>query len=235
MNPALYLPAILVAFVITLLEMTEVVVLVIAVTAGHPTARPGATGAVAGVTVVALLAVGVGALLGAFAHTYLLWVSAALLAAFGVYLFRSTFRSYRYAGLPPSAARPSKFAGGLQFGTGFTAGAVEAVEAVVVLLGLTAAGFGFSAVVGAFAAGAVLVVLALLIHEKLRRIKVPWLKLFGTSMLFTFATFWLGEALGYPWPGSDLFLIPLFILSLLVTRALIQVGLARGRLTPHRA
>jgi len=223
----LYLPAVLVAFTLTLLEMTEVVVLVIAVTADHPTVRPGATGAVAGVGVVSLLAIGVGAALAVVAHTYLLWVSAFLLAAFGVFLFRSTLRSYRRAALPPSSAPPSKYADGFQFGAGFSAGAVEAVEVVVVLLGLTAAGYALSAIVGALLAGGILVVLALLVHERLRRIKVPWLKLFGTSMLFTFAAFWLGEALGVAWPGSDLFLIPLFVVSILAARGFIQLGLDR--------
>jgi Ca2+/H+ antiporter, TMEM165/GDT1 family len=224
----LYLPALLVAFLLTLLEMTEVVILVIAVSADHPTARPGATGAVAGVTLVSVLAVGIGALLGVFAHTYLLWVSAALLAGFGVVLFRSTLRSYRRALLPPGSLPAGKFAAGIQFGAGFTAGAVEAVEVVVVLLGLTAAGYAFSALVGALLAGALLIGLALVVHERLRRIKVPWLKLFGTSMLFTFAVFWLGEALGYAWPGADLFLIPLFVVAILVSRGLIQLGLPRS-------
>ncbi len=102
---------------------------------------------------------------------------------------------------------------------------MEAVEVVIVLLGLTAAGYAFSAIVGALLAGGILIVLAFLVHERLRRIKVPWLKLFGTAMLFTFAAFWLGEALGVAWPGSDLFLIPLFVVSILAARGLIQLGL----------
>jgi Ca2+/H+ antiporter, TMEM165/GDT1 family len=220
---SLYLPALLAAFLITLLEMTEVVILVVAVSADHPTARPGATGAVAGVTMVSLLALAVGALLGVFARTYLLWASALLLTAFGVFLFRSTLRSYRRAALPPGSGPPGKLAGAVQFGTGFTVGSVEAVETVVVLLGITAAGYAFSALVGALVAGALLVVLALLVHERLRRIKVPWLKLLGTSMLFTFAVFWFGEALGVVWPGGDLFLVPLFVLAILSVRGGLQL------------
>jgi Ca2+/H+ antiporter, TMEM165/GDT1 family len=226
MTLSLYVPALLAAFLITLLEMTEVVILVVAVTAEHPTARPGATGAVAGVAMVSFLAAGVGAFLGVFDHLYLLWVSAVLLTAFGVFLFRSTLRTYRRAALPPGNAPPPKFGAAVQFGAGFTAGTVEAVEVVVVLLGITAAGYAFSALVGAVLAGAILVVLAFLVHERLRRIKVPWLKLLGTSMLFTFAVFWFGEALGIAWPGSDLFLIPLFVLSILTVRGVLQLGLA---------
>ena len=229
----LYLPALLGAFLITLLEMTEVVILVIAVSADHPTARPGATGAVAGVAVVSAVAVGVGAALGAFPHADLLYVSAALLAAFGLFLFRSTLKSYRRAAQPSGTAHPSAVASAVQFGTGFTAGGVEAVETVIVLLGLSAAGYTFSAVVGAVLAGGILIVLALGLHERLRRIKVPWLKWLGTSMLFTFATFWLGEALGLSWPGSDLFLIPLFLVALVLTRGAVQLRLSgRGTTNP---
>jgi Ca2+/H+ antiporter, TMEM165/GDT1 family len=228
---ALYLPAVLASFLITMLEMTEVVILVVAVSADHPTARPGATGAVAGVGMVSLLALAVGAFLGAFDHAYLLWVSGILLAAFGVFLFRSTLRSYRRAAAPPGSGPPPKFAGAVQFGAGFTSGTVEAIEVVVVLLGITAAGYGFSAIVGAVVAGAILVVLALLVHERLRRIKVPWLKLLGTSMLFTFAVFWFGEALGVPWPGADLFLIALFVVSILCVRGAIQLGLTAPKAT----
>jgi Ca2+/H+ antiporter, TMEM165/GDT1 family len=223
---ALYLPALLAAFLITVLEMTEVVVLVVAVSADHPTARPGATGAAAGVTVVALLALGVGAALALVRPSVLLFVSGVLLAGFGVFLFRSTLRSYRRAAAPPTGpVPPSKVAGAVQFGAGFTAGGVEAVEVVVVLLGIVAAGYATSAIVGALAGGTILVVAAFFLHEQLRRIKVPWLKLLGTSMLFTFATFWFGEAVGVRWPAGDLFLIPLFVLALLLTRAAIQWGL----------
>lgn len=234
MDLSLYVPAVLTAFLITLLEMTEVVVLVIAVSSDHPTARPGAAGAVVGVALVSAAAVGVGAALGVFSHTYLLWVSAVLLAAFGVFLLRSTLRSYRRAAMPPGRAPPSKMAGALQFGTGLTAGGVEAVEVVVVLLGITAAGYALSAVVGALLGGAVLIVLAFLVHEQLRRIKVPWLKLLGTSMLFTFATFWFGEALGVRWPGSDLFLVPLFVVALIASRGAVEAGLRMPRSPPAR-
>ncbi|MCI4365727.1 MAG: hypothetical protein L3K10_06680 [Thermoplasmata archaeon] len=232
MTLALYLPALITAFLITIIEMTEVVVLVVAVSADHPSARPGATGAVVGVVGVSVIAVGIGAALSVVSHFYLLWASALVLAAFGVFLFRSTVRSYRRAALPPGTGPPSKVAGALQFGTGLTAGVVEAIEVVIVLLGITAAGYALSAIVGALVGGVALIVLAFLVHERLRRIKVPWLKLAATSMLFTFAAFWFGEALGVSWPEADLFLIPLFVVALLVTRGLIQVQLALRAVPP---
>ncbi len=102
-------------------------------------------------------------------------------------------------------------------------GAVEATEAVIVLLALTAAGYGFSAILGAVLGGAVLIVAALLVHDRIRRIKVPWLKVGGTSLVFTFAVFWGGEAAGIQWPGGDLFLIPLVILAVLIVRGGVAV------------
>jgi Ca2+/H+ antiporter, TMEM165/GDT1 family len=215
----IYLPALLAAFLITVLEMTEVVALVFALAADHSTVRTGALGAVGGTAVVAAVAFGFGAVLIAFPRDYLLWGSAAVLAAFGVFLFRSTLRTYRrrraaLLGVP--APNPSHSAA--QFAGGFSVGAVESTETVIVLLALAAAGYGFSALVGAVLAGALLVVVAFVVHDRIRRIKVPWLKLGGTSVIFSFAVFWAGEAAGVAWPGGDLFLLVLVGLGLLTVR-----------------
>jgi len=221
---ALYLPALVVAFLITLLEMTEVVALAFALSADQPSIRPVAAGAVAGTAVVGGIAVGFGAVLVAFPHEYLLWGSAVVLAAFGAFLFRSTLRTYRLlararAGAPAPPPRHHL----VQFGGGFSVGAVETTEAVVVLIALAAAGYGVTALVGALAAGAVLVAAAALVHEQIRRIKVPWLKLGGTSLVLTFAVFWAGEAAGVSWPGGDLVLIPLVVLVALGVRGLVAL------------
>jgi uncharacterized membrane protein len=69
------------------------------------------------------------------------------------------------------------------------------------------------------------VVAAVLVHERIRRIKVPTLKLGATSMLFTFAVFWTGEASGFSWPGNDLALIPLFVVAVPVVRGAIELFL----------
>ncbi|HYB77667.1 MAG TPA: hypothetical protein VEE83_03170, partial [Thermoplasmata archaeon] len=90
-----YLPALAAAFLITVLEMTEVVALVFALAADHSTVRHGALGAVGGTSLVAAIALGFGAVLIAFPRDYLLWGSAVVLAAFGIFLFRSTLRTYR--------------------------------------------------------------------------------------------------------------------------------------------
>jgi len=222
----LYLPALLVAFLITVLEMTEVVALVFALAADHSTVRTGALGAVGGTAVVAGIALGFGALLISFPRAYLLWASAAVLAAFGVFLFRSTLRTYRrrQAARAGSAPTPPGHSAA-QFAGGFSVGAVEATETVVVLLALAAAGYGLSALVGAVLGGTVLVIVALVVHDRIRRIKVPWLKLGGTSVVFAFSVFWGGEAAGVAWPGGDLFLLVLAAVGVLLVRGGVELFL----------
>ncbi|MGI0132415.1 MAG: hypothetical protein ACREDK_04915 [Thermoplasmata archaeon] len=221
-----YLPAVIAAFTITLVEMTEVVALVFALSSDHTTVRTGALGAVAGTTTVSLVALGLGALLIALPRGLLLWSSSVVLVAFGMFLYRSTLRAYRRAAAvragttPPGV--PTKTAHAAQFGGGFSVGAIEALETVIVLLALAAAGHGTSALIGALAGGILLVGLAAVLHERIRRIKVPWLKLGATALLFAFATFWAGEAYGYPWPGTDLALIPLFVVAVLIVRGSIR-------------
>jgi uncharacterized membrane protein len=213
----LYLPAVVAALVITVVEMTEVVALVFALSAEHASVRPGALGAVSGTAVIALVALAFGALLLALPRNWLLAGSAVALSAFCVFLFRSTLKSYRRVHAPAGTASP-RSRGQLVFAAGFTVGAVEATEAVIVLLALAAAGYALEALVGAVVAGVLLISAAALVHERIRRIKVPLLKLGATGLLFSFAVFWAGEAAGVAWPGSDLFLVPLFFLGLVLVR-----------------
>lgn len=231
---SIYVPALIVAFVLTVIELTEVVAIVFALGADATSIRHGALGAVAGTAVVGAVALAFGAALVAFPHQYLLWASAALLAAFGVFLFRSTLRTYRrFAARTPGSGGAPPGHRVLQFAGGFTAGAIETTEVVIVLIALAAAGYGSTAIVGALAGGAVLVVAALLVHEQIRRIKVPWLKLGATSMLFSFAVFWGGEAAGVAWPGSDLVLVPLVVVAAVIVRGTIAGLMRRGSGRPE--
>jgi Ca2+/H+ antiporter, TMEM165/GDT1 family len=224
---ALYLPALIVAFLITVLELTEVAALVFAIGSDSGSIRSGATGAVAGVAVIGAIALGFGALLTAIPSPYFLAAAAIVLAAFGVFLFRGTLRAYRRAAQPSTVAPPVRHA--LQFGGGFAIGAIESTEVVIVLLALAAAGDGLSALVGAVVAGVLLVIVAAMIHERIRRIKVRLLRLGGTSVLFAFSVFWAGEAAHLAWPGGDLVLIPLAVAAALVVRGAIALELRRER------
>ncbi|MCI4362194.1 MAG: hypothetical protein L3J77_03270, partial [Thermoplasmata archaeon] len=124
-------PALVIAFVITVTEMTEVVALVFALSAEAGRIRTGALGAIAGTGTIAAVALVSGAALEAVPHADLLGVSAIVLFAFGVFLFRSTLRSYRRAARPSTAPAPST-QHAAHFAGGFTVGAIEATEAVIV-------------------------------------------------------------------------------------------------------
>ncbi len=221
------LPSFLLAFGVTLLEMTEVVALVFALGAEGGALRPAALGAVAGVAVVGVVTLATAGALLRLPAGLLLWAASIVLFGFGLFLFRSTLRTYRRraAGTLPPVDRPPA---SLPFTGGFAAGSVEAIEAAVVLLALTAGGHGVAALVGALAAGALLVGAAALVHQRVRRVKVPTLKLAATSALFAFSAFWGSEAAGVRWPGpsglSDLYLLPLFAASGLVVGSLLRFG-----------
>lgn len=218
MTPALSLATVVLAFLIVVVELTEVVALIFALQGETGTVRHGAAGAIAGVAAVGLITVIAGTLILALPSQLLLVASGIVLLAFGVFLFRSTLGAYRRARAPPAPASPARGARALQFSGGFTVGAVETTEAAIVLLPIAATGQGGSAVLGALLAGALLIGLAFALHERIRRIKVPWLKLGATSLLFAFATFWLGEAAGVSWPWGDAMLIPLFLIALVLVR-----------------
>ncbi len=224
---SLYLPALLVALVITMVEMTEVVAVVFALAPASGSVGHGAAGAVAGTTVVGVIAFVSGAALLALPRADLLWGASLTLFAFGIFLFRSTLRAFR-RDRARSAGAPSPSPGtyrALQFAGGFSVGAVEATEAVIVLLALAAAGYGFSAIVGALVGGAALAAIAFAVHQEIRRIKVLTLRWGATSLLFTFAVFWSGEAAGLAWPLGDAFLVVLFLIALLIVRGAVESGL----------
>ena len=223
--PFLYAPVFVPAFLITLLEMTEVVALVFAVSAGGPGLRTVIYGALSGVALVSAIALIAGAAIDRLPSTWLLGPSAVVLAAFGVFLFRSTLRSYRRA----HATTQTPIGSGslphpvVAFGGGFSVGIVETTEAAIVLLALAAPGFGVTALVAALAAGALLVGMAWILHGQIRRIKVPLLKAGATALLFTFAAFWAGEALKVTWPLGDFSLVPLFIVAAVLVRSAVWV------------
>jgi uncharacterized membrane protein len=219
----LYFPAVAAAFLITVIEMTEVVALVFAFSSEHGTVRHGALGAISGTAVVAGITLLSGLALLALPRSWLLWSSAVVLAAFGIFLFRSTLKSYRRLAAGPPPGGPSASSRTLQFAGGFSVGVVEAVETVIVLIALAAAGYGVSAIVGAVVGGVLLVGVAAVMHERVRKIKVPTLKVVATSLLFAFALFWGGEAYGVRWPGADLILIPFVAVGIIVVRSVVGV------------
>lgn len=90
------------------------------------------------------------------------------------------------------------------------------------------------AVLGAGAAGFVVLVVAALVHRPLAQVPENGLKFAVGVMLTTFGTFWAGEGLGIAWPASDgaiLALLAGYVVVALVGAAVVRemVSEPRGR------
>lgn len=89
----------------------------------------------------------------------------------------------------------------------FSVGAVEAFEAAIVLVGLLPIGFQ-PTVLGMASGIGVVAVSTYLLRDQVRKIKQADLKIGVSALLFSFSTFWFGEAVA---PLDDLILVPLFL------------------------
>lgn len=239
-----------VAVLITDLELTEVVAMVYALGTGSKRLTYGLLGAVAGVAVVGTLGLVAGAALTHFPLQWTLLAGAVVLYAFGLFLFRSTGRTYYREAqaradetmVASKKFEPDALGDRALFGAALSVSMVETAEAVIVLVGLAAAGSGWEALEGFIVGGAILVCAGFILHERIRRLKVPALKWVGTSLLFTFAMFWTFEWAdetgrltlpSVPIIGSDILVLPLFLMSLVLVRAGVQVDVRR-RVAAHR-
>jgi uncharacterized membrane protein len=91
--------------------------------------------------------------------------------------------------------------------TAFSVGAVEAFEAAIVLVGLLPNGFQ-PTVLGMASGIGVVAVSTYVLRDHVRKVKQADMKIAVSALLFSFATFWFGEALV---PLDDLILVPLFL------------------------
>jgi uncharacterized membrane protein len=233
------------AFLVALIEMTDVFALVYALGAGARSMRPGLQGATGGVAVVALIGIVIGSGLSLaqteFSEAAIHVTATVVLWGFGVVLFRSTLKSYiqearKQAGRP-TPKKTFRDPGSMTWSEltilGFTVGATETFEAVVPLLALSAQGMAPEAIVGGILGGLVLVPIGWVLRERVKRIKVPPLKWVTTSAVFAFAAQWTFEALvevgATPLsPNTSafelaLFIPPFLIAALLVTRGTIEL------------
>jgi uncharacterized membrane protein len=92
--------------------------------------------------------------------------------------------------------------------TTFKAVVLEGLEVVFIVIALGAAGDTlFPAALGAAAALLAVIVLGLTLHRPLARVPENTLKFSVGILLSAFGVFWVGEGLGFEWPGDD-FAIP---------------------------
>src|SRR2546426_10971605 len=128
------------------------------------------------------------------------WLRKAILRAGGVIALHDEAAIYA----TQTAARISLL-------TSFKAVTLEGLEVVLMVIATGARGLLVPAAVGAALAGALGVVAGVGLRRPLARVPENALK-FGVGVLLSaFGVFWIGEGLGYPWPGQDLALLGLVV------------------------
>ena len=228
------------AFIASAVEFVEAltIVLAVGVTRGWRAPLYGTVGALATLAVIVAL---LGATLATVvpAHALKLFVGT-LLLLFGLRWLRKAI--LRFAGIVAlhdeeriyqeelSALREK----GLTRTAFDTVGALVAYKAVLlegteVAFIVIAFGAGggtalTSAIIGAVAAGIVVVLLGLALRRPLTMVPENWMKFGVGAMLSAFGTFWFSEGVGVAWPGDALALFPILgaylVASIIATRML---------------
>jgi uncharacterized membrane protein len=203
----------LAAFVGSLIKLVEVlaVVLVVGRVAGWRNALAGAGSAV-GLVAVASLALGSG--LALIPARPLELLAGVILLGFGQAWARSVIRYYGGVAEAPDEdderLRERLERDGRRGGwdivalvTAFKSSLVESFEIAIVVIGLgTAGGNWFEAIGGALFAAVVLICSALWLRASLERVPVRPAKFIAATLLMGFGTYWLGEGIGFAWPGG---------------------------------
>jgi len=198
------------AFLASLVEFVEALTIVLAVgtTRGW---RSALIGAGAGVVFLTGLTLALGPALQRIPLTALQLVVGVLLLLFGVrWLRKAILRAGGVIALHDEAAIYAKqTAARISLVTSFKAVTLEGLEVVFIVLAAGAQGLLAPAALGAALAGSLVVLAGVGLRRPLARVPENALK-FGVGVLLSaFGVFWVGEGLGYPWPGKDLAILGL--------------------------
>jgi uncharacterized membrane protein len=206
------------AFVGSLIELVEVlaVVLVVGRVAGWRNALVGAGSAVG---LVALAALVVGSGLALIPARPLELLAGVILLGFGQAWARSVTKYYGGTlqasddddeRLREQLARGSGRGSwdAVALATAFKSSLLESFEIAIVVIGLgTAGGNWYEAIGGALVASVVLICIAFWLRASLETVPVKPVKFIAAALLMGFGTYWVGEGIGYGWPGGMLSLI----------------------------
>ena len=235
--------AALAAFLASLVEFVEALTIVLAVgtTRGW---RSALLGAAAGAGLLAVLTLAFGPALQRVPLTSLQLVVGVLLLLFGMrWLRKAMLRSAGVIGLHDEAAiyarETAELSAGraivasgpvpldrVAFAASFKAVVLEGLEVIFIVIATGAGGQLVPATAGAVGAGLLVIGAGAALQRPLSRVPENTLKYAVGILLSAFGVFWIGEGLGYLWPGADLALVGLVGAFLLVS--LLGVALARG-------
>lgn len=237
-------PSVTAAFLGSLVECVEAATIVLAVGTVRGW-RSALLGAVGGLAVLATLVVVLGPALGAIPVTVLQLVIGLLLLLFGLSWLRKAVR--RAAGTIPLHDERRAFAsataalGGAGAATSsrwdtiamittFKAVVLEGVEVAFIVLTVGAAGHMIiPASLGAAGAAVAVALAAVALRRPLARVPENTLKFSVGILLGSFGAFWMGEGLGFHWPGGDLAILGLAGGFLMMSLLMIVVVRRRAR------
>jgi uncharacterized membrane protein len=242
MNWTIAAPALLAAFLASLVEAVEALTIVLAVGTVRGW-RAAMLGVAAGLLVLALavalfgplldrvplnvLQVAIGTLLLLFGMR---WLKKAILRAAGIIALHDEAAAFASASAGLHAASPegsSRIDRTAAF-TSFQAVVVEGLEVVFIVIAVGAGrGLIVPASIGAVGACLLVGLAGLAIHRPLSQVPENALKFAVGVVLSAFGVFWTGEGLGVTWPGSDLAILG--FVSLFLCAALGGSVLARRR------
>ena len=233
-------PAVMAAFLASLVEVVEAFTIVLAVATLRGW-RSAALGTIAGLVVLAGIVLLLGPLLNRIPLHSLQLAIGVLLLLFGMGWLQKA--SLRAAGIIPLHDEDAIFAAeaaqlgqhqqrqqtNLDWVAGITALKAVLLEGLEVVFIVIAVGAGrgllMPASFGALAACALVLAAGAIIHRPLSRVPENTLKFGVGVMLSAFGVFWTGEGLGVAWPGQDLAL--LLFAALFLAAGLTGSALAR--------
>ncbi len=224
-------PTILAAFLASLVEFVEALTIVLAVGIVRGW-RPALLGAAAGAALLAVLVLALGPLLGQirieilqlFVGVLLLlfgmrWLRKAILRAAGVIPLHDEEAAFASETAALRAAGPvrSFIADPVAVLTTFKAVVLEGLEVVFIVIAIGATGdLLVPASLGAAAAGILVILLGFVLHKPLARVPENALKFTVGVMISAFGMFWVGEGLGFKWPGNDLSIAGMAVILLIL-------------------
>jgi uncharacterized membrane protein len=223
-----------VAFLGAAVEVIEMVIIVVGVGSIRGW-RSTWLGAAAGLALLAVLVLVLGAALRSIPIGALRLVVGTLLLIFGLQWLKKGIRRVSVNGLRGMGARdasdedvPESGVDWTAFVLAFKGVVLEGLEVafIVISVGLAAQALP-TAVLGAVAACVVIAAAGILARRSVERIPRSALQLIVGTLLSSFGTFWATQGLGVDWPGGDLAIAGLA--AWYVLTAAVYVGLMRER------
>lgn len=231
--------AVTASFLASLVEFVEALTIVLAVgtTRGWKSAMVGTA---AGVLLLCVLVLAFGPALQRVPLSTLQLVVGVLLLLFGMrWLRKAILRSAGVIGLHDEEAIYAKQTSALladgtsvparldkiAVATTFKAVSLEGLEVVFIVIATGAGGHTLvPAILGAAAAGVLVILLGLALHKPLTRVPENTLKFTVGVLLSAFGVFWVGEGLKLAWPGEDLALFGLAAFFFAVSALAVQLA-----------